>query len=48
MSMLVAMETVRKGGISVNKAALLHGVPSTTLIDHISGRVVHGTKPGPQ
>ena len=41
------MEAVRKGPISINKAALLHGVPPTTLKDRISGQVVHGTKPGP-
>ena len=41
------MEAVRKGPISINKAALLHGVPPTTLKDRLSGQVVHGTKPGP-
>ena len=30
-SMEAAMDTVRKGPISIHKAALLHGVPSTTL-----------------
>ena len=41
------MEAVRKESISINKAALLHGVPPTTLKDRLSGRVKHGTKPGP-
>ena len=41
------MEAVRKEPISINKAALLHGVPPTTLKDRLSGRVKHGTKPGP-
>ena len=41
------MEAVRKEPISINKAALLHGVPPTTLKDRLSGRVAHGTKPGP-
>ena len=41
------MEAVRKGPISINRAALLHGIPPTTLKDCLSGRVVHGTKPGP-
>ena len=41
------MDAVRKGPISINKAALLHGVPPTTLKDRLSGRVAHGTKPGP-
>ena len=30
-----------------NKAADLHGVPRSTLKDRLSGRVQHGTKPGP-
>ena len=41
------MEAVRKGPISINKAALLHRVPPTTLKDRLSGRVAHGTKSGP-
>ena len=41
------MEAVRKEPISINKAALLHGVPPTTLKDRLSGRVAHSTKPGP-
>ena len=28
-------------------AARLHGVPRSTLTDRLSGRVIHGTKPGP-
>ena len=28
-------------------AAYAHGVPATTLKDRLSGRVKHGTKPGP-
>ena len=32
---------------SINRAALDHGVPPTTLKDRLSGRVIHGTKPGP-
>ncbi len=46
-SMLAAMEAVSNGTMSINKAALLHGVPKTTLKDRLSGRVVHGTNPGP-
>ena len=46
-SMEAALEAVRKGPISINKAAKLHGVPSTTLKDRLSGRVLHGSKPGP-
>ena len=32
----------------VNHSSEVYGVPSTTLKDRISGRVVHGTKPGPK
>ena len=35
-------------GMPVKKAAAEHGVPTTTLIDRITERVVHGTKPGPK
>jgi len=35
-------------GISINQAAREHGIPPTTLKDRISGRVLHGTKPGPR
>ena len=41
------MDAVRKGPISINKAALLYSVPPTTVKDHSSGMVAHGTKPGP-
>lgn len=45
--MLAALEAVR-AGCSVKRAALEHGVPRTTLQDRHTGRVVHGTNPGPQ
>ena len=35
------MEVVRKEPISINKAALFHGVPPSTLKDRLSGRVAH-------
>ena len=44
--MLSAIEAVRKG-MAANKAAMLHGIPRSTLKDRLSGRVRHGTKPGP-
>ena len=44
--MVAAMESVEKGLSGVNQAALQHGVPKTSLKDRLSGRVVHGTKPG--
>jgi len=43
--MLSAMESATR--MSANKAAAKHGVPPSTLKDRISGRVKHGTKPGP-
>ena len=46
--MLAAMEAVKDRTMSINKSALLHGVPPTTLKDRLSGRVKHGTKPGPR
>ena len=30
------------------RAAKEHGIPRQTLNDRVSGRVVHGTKPGPR
>ena len=44
--MQAAIQAV-KFGSGINRAALDHGVPPSTLKDRISGRVVHGTKPGP-
>ena len=41
------LEAVRKGTVSANKAAQLHGVPRSTLRDRLSGTVAHRTKPGP-
>ena len=45
--MLAALDAVIKDGLSGNRAAILHGVPPSTLKDRLSGRVVHGKKPGP-
>ena len=42
------MLSVGKGQMSANKAAVVHGVPRSTLKDCLSGRVVHGTNPGPK
>jgi len=33
---------------SINSAAREHGVHTTTLNNRLSGRVIHGTKPGPE
>jgi len=45
--MLAAMKSVQEGKFGVNEAAKQHGIPPTTLKDRLSGRVQHGTKPGP-
>ena len=42
------MLSVAKGQMSANKVADLNGVPRSTLKDRLSGRVVHGTNPGPR
>ena len=47
-SMLQAMETVKSGYMGMNRAAIEHGVPRTTLKDRLSGRVIHGTNIGPK
>ena len=46
--MVAAMKAVKEGTVSINKVALLHEVPPTTLKDRLSGRVCHGTKAGPR
>ena len=46
--MKAAMKSVIDDSLSANRAADLHGVPRSTLKDHLSGRVIHGTKPGPK
>jgi len=46
--MLAAMKSVQEGEFGVNEAAKQHGVPPTTLKDRLSGRVQHGSKPGPR
>lgn len=37
--MVAVIEAVKKGGMSINKVADLHGVPCTTLKDYLSGRM---------
>ena len=45
--MEAAIREVESGrAVSINRAAIDHGVPPTTLKDRLSGRVVDGTKPG--
>ena len=45
--MLSAIETAMSG-VSANQATRQHGVPPSTLKDRLSGRVLHGAKPGPR
>ena len=37
-----------QGGMSTTRAAVEYGVPRSTLHDRISGRILHGVKPGPK
>ena len=46
-SIKAAIQAVEEGQ-SVSKAARDHGIPKTTLYDHISGKVIHGVNPGPR
>ena len=48
ISMQEAIKAVHEGKMSINRAAMEHAVPPTTLKDRLSGRVKHGTKPGPK
>ena len=45
--MIAAMEAVETGENGINRAAVDHGVPKTTLKNRLSGCVKHGKKPGP-
>jgi len=42
-----AIEAVRSEEMGANRAARAFGVPASTLKDRLSGRVKHGTNPGP-
>ncbi len=46
-AMAEAIDMVRYGGMSKKRAALVYGVPRTTLIDKLSGRVPEVAKSGP-
>ena len=46
-SMKAALKAVENGQ-SVSGAARDYGIPKTTLFDRVSGRVIHGVKPGPR
>ena len=45
LSMREALNSVQQG-MSVSKASVIHGIPRSTLKDHVHGRVVPGAKPG--
>lgn len=45
--MKAALKAVEDGK-SINRAARDYGIPKSTLYDHVSGKVVHGIKPGPR
>ena len=40
-----ALNSVQQG-MSVSKASVIHGIPRSTLKDHVHGRVLPGSKPG--
>ena len=44
--MSLALDAVSNNHLSGNKAAALHGVPSSLLKDRLNGCVIHGQKPG--
>ena len=46
-SMKVSLKAVENGQ-SVSGAARDYGIPKMTLFDRVSGRVIHGVKPGPR
>ena len=45
--MKAALKAVEDGQ-SVNGAARDYGIPKMTLFDRVSGRMIHGVKPGPR
>jgi len=45
--MLAARKTV-EGGQHINQAAREHDILRTTLKDRVSGKVTHGSNPGPK
>ena len=41
------MDAVVYSGVSVSKSAVMHGVPKSTLFDHVRGTVLPGARSGP-
>ena len=46
--MVAAIDAVKDGTMGVLCAAKQYGVPQQTLGDQVSGKVIHGTNPGPK
>ena len=47
-AMQAAMRAVKENQMTVLRASQLCNIPKTTLHDRISGKVLHGSKPGPK
>ena len=47
-SMVGALKEVKRGKYSINRVAYMYGVPRSTLKDRVTGKVKHGTNPGPR
>ena len=47
-AMRVTMDLIKSGKSSMLHAAKLYGIPNSTLHDRISGKILHGQKPGHQ
>ena len=45
---IAAIDAVKDVTIGVLRAAKQYGVPRQTLGDRVSGKVIHGTNPGPK
>lgn len=48
ISMVGALKEVKNGKYSINRIAHMYGVPRSTLKDRVTGKVKHGTNPGPR
>ena len=46
--MVAAIDAVKDGTMGVLRAAKQYGAPRQTLGDRVSGKVIHGTNPGPK
>ena len=38
----------KRSGLSYRRSAAMYGIPTTTLHDHMSGKIEIGAKPGPK